>query len=104
MSENTSRGSSKLGELSPEVLHKSIAQARESYVINRWLWRGQPVFDHLIAEINVTEVSVAGAIVQNLVKLQNEQRQINVLVFPYGIPVFDGVRIGLEIEQAAAKA
>jgi len=94
-----SRGSSNLGALSPEALHKSIAEARESYTIKRWWKYGQPAIDRITAVLDVTNVASAGTIIGNIIKLQSQQRQIGVVVFPYGIPVIDGVRLEVNIDQ-----
>jgi hypothetical protein len=95
-----SRGSANLGALSPEALHKAIGQARESYTIKRWWKYGQPAIDRVKAVLDVKEVASAGAVVGNLIKMHNQKSQVGVLVFPYGVPVIDGVRIELEIDQA----
>ena len=95
-----SRGSSNLGALSPEALHKSIGEARESYTIKRWWKYGQPAIDRISAVLDITDVASAGAVVGNLLKMHNQKSQVGVVVFPYGIPVIDGVRIELNIDQA----
>lgn len=103
MSEKSSRGSEKLGAMSPEVLHKSINEARESYKIERWWKYGQPAVDRISAVLDVTNVASAGSIINSILKLQNSQRQVGVIVFPYGIPVFDGVRLEVNIDQLAVR-
>jgi len=100
MSEKPSRGSSKLGAMSPEVLHKSISAARESYKIERWWKYGQPAIDRITAVVNISDVASAGSVIGSIVNLHSAERQIGVVVFPYGIPVIDGVRVKVNIDQA----
>jgi hypothetical protein len=101
MSEQSARGSSKLGELSHEDLHLAINSARNAYRIERWWKYGQPAVDRIVAELNITDVNQAAAVLGGLVKLQSPARQVGLDVFPYGIPVVDGVRVQLQIDQAA---
>jgi len=96
-----SRGSARLREMSPEVLHKAINQAKESYRIERWWKYGQPAIDRITATVDVTNVASAGSIIGSLIALQSPQRQVGVVVFPYGIPVVDGVRLELSLDEAA---
>lgn len=100
MAGKQSRGSSKLGAMSRETLHRNINAARESYQLERRWKYGQPAIDRVSAVLNVTEIGVAGSILDSIIKLQGEERQIGVLVFPYGIPVVDGVRIEVNIDEA----
>ncbi len=92
------RGSSKLGEMSHEMLHQHINVARESYIIERWWMYGKPAIDRVSAVINVTDIGKAGAVLSSLVKLQDEQRQIGLVVFPYGILNPDGVRVEINMD------
>lgn len=95
------RGSAHLGEMSPEVLHKAIAEAKTNYRIERWWKYGQPAIDRITATVDVTNIASAGGIIGSIIGLQNQQRQIGVVVFPYGIPFPDGVRLELSIDQTA---
>jgi hypothetical protein len=101
MSEEQKRGSSKLGAMSSDDLHKAIGAARESYKIERWWKYGQPAIDRISAVLDITNVATAGSIIGNIIKMQGAERQIGVVVFPYGIPVFDGVRLEVNIDQVS---
>lgn len=98
MAEQKARGSSQMGEMSHEVLHQHINVARESYTIERWWTYGKPAIDRVSAVINVTNIAHAGSIFSNLVKLQGEERQIGLVVFPYGILNPDGVRLEINMD------
>ena len=100
MSQEQTLGSSKLGGMSHEDLHKAIGAARESYKIERWWKYGQPAIDRIAAVLDVTNVATVGSIIGNIIKMQGAERQIGVVVFPYGIPVVDGVRLEVNIDQA----
>jgi len=95
-----SRGSAHLAAMSPDVLHKAIKEAKESYRLERWWKYGQPAIDRITATVDVTNVASAGPIISNLIGLQGQQRQVGVVVFPYGIPVIDGVRLEVSIDEA----
>jgi hypothetical protein len=101
MSEEQKRGSSKLGAMSPDDLHKAIGVARESYKIERWWKYGQPAIDRISAVLNITNVATAGSIIENIIKMQGAERQIGVVVFPYGIPTWDGVRLEVNVDQVS---
>ncbi|MGB7623082.1 MAG: hypothetical protein WBN92_12090 [Terriglobia bacterium] len=94
------RGSSKLGTLSVEDLHKAIGLARTSYKIERWWKYGQPQIDRIEATLNVTNVADAGSLIDSLIAKSGAELQINLDVFPYGIPVVDGVRLEVNINPA----
>jgi hypothetical protein len=98
MAVELARGSSQLGEMSHEVLHQHINVARESYTIERWWTYGKPAIDRVSAVINVTDFSKAGAVMANLVKLQGQERQIGLTVFPYGILNPEGVRVEVNMD------
>src|SRR5262249_3197023 len=97
------RGSSKLGELSHEDLHLAIDTARTSYKIERWWKYGQPAIDQIVAVLNITAPQQAGSVLGGLANLHSSDRQVNFDVFPYGIPVIDGVRVQLRIDQIPGK-
>ena len=97
------RGSSKLGELSHEELHLAIDAARASYKIERWWKYGQPAIDRISAVLDITDVRQAPAVLGGLTNLHSAQRQVSFDVFPYGIPVIDGVRVQLRIDQVTGK-
>jgi hypothetical protein len=97
------RGSSKLGELSHEDLHLAIDTARTSYKIERWWKYGQPAIDRISAVLNITDVRQTASVLGGLTNLHSSARQVSFDVFPYGIPVIDGVRVQLRIDQAAGK-
>ena len=101
MRQEQKRGSSKLGAMSHDDLHKAIGAARESYKIERWWKYGQPAIDRVAAVLDVSNVATVGSIIENIIKLQGIERQIGVVVFPYGIPVVDGVRLELSIDEAS---
>ena len=82
MAGKQSRGSSKLGAMSRETLHRNIKATHESYQAERWWKYGQPAIDRVSAVLNVTEIGVGpGSILDSIIKLQGEERQIGVLVF-----------------------
>src|SRR5213080_4396094 len=99
MSEKKARGSSNLDALSADGLHKSISAARQSYKIERWWKYGQPAIDRITAVLNVTDLKAAGAVVESLIGIHDARRQVGLDVFPYGIPVIDGLRINVNIDR-----
>jgi hypothetical protein len=101
MNEQQPRGSLNLGELSPDDLHLAIDAARASYKIERWWKFGQPAIDRIEATLNITDVKTAGQILGGLAGLQGGARQIGLEVFPYGIRIFDGMRVRVRIDQAS---
>lgn len=98
MAVQLARGSSRLGKMSHEELHQHINVARDSYTIERWWTYGKPAIDRVSAVINVTNLASAGSVIGNLVKLQGEQRQIGLVVFPYGILNPEGVRVEINMD------
>lgn len=101
MSQEQTRGSSKLEAMSPDALHKAIGAARETYKIERWWKYGQPAIDRIAAVIDITNVATVGSVIGNIIKMHGAERQVGVIVFPYGIPVIDGVRLELNIDQVS---
>lgn len=101
MVEANDRGSAKLEAMTIEDLHKSIGLARTSYKIERWWKYGQPRIDRITATVNVTDVKVAGKLIEGLIGQHGPQHQIDVVVFPYGIPVLDGVRFNVNMSPSA---
>jgi hypothetical protein len=96
------RGSSNLGPMSADDLHKAISLAKTSYKLKRWIIKGiPPVYDRIDAVIDVTDIRNTGQAVQGLVGLQTPQRQIGVVIFPYGIPVVDGALLNVDINFGA---
>src|SRR4029453_15455461 len=100
MADQPPRGSSKLGDMSPETLLAAIDVAKGSYKIERWWKYGQPAIDRISAVVNVTDPKSPGASVGRLCNLHAHDRQIGLDVFPYGIPVIDGVRVRVNIDEA----
>jgi hypothetical protein len=99
MNESKSRGSDKLASLSPDALQKALGLARESYKIERWWKYGQPKIDRIGATLNVTNVADAGKVFSGLVSQHGSAAQISFEGFPYGIPVLEGIRIHVRIDQ-----
>jgi hypothetical protein len=84
--------------MSVEDLHKAIGSARANYKVKRWIIKGiPPVYDHIQASLDVSQIGKVGEVIQGLIRLQTAERQIGIDVFPYGIPVVDGVLIGVDI-------
>jgi hypothetical protein len=109
MAEEKVRGSSKLAALTKDDLHESIGTAREAYAIKRWILKGiPPIYDHAEALIEVVEKERVGEVVQGLIALQHEGRNVGLKIFPYGIPFVDGIlieaEIDLEIKAAESEA
>jgi hypothetical protein len=100
MNESKSRGSDKLGALSPDALQKALGLARESYKIERWWKYGQPKIDRIGATLNVTNIGEAGKVFSGLISQHGNAAQIRFKGFPYGTPILDGVRIEVQIDQA----
>jgi hypothetical protein len=94
------RGSTKLGDMSPETLHLAIGAARPSYKLERWWKYGQPAIDRIAAVVNITDPQAAGSIIGGLANLHGNERQITLDVFPYGLPALDGVRVHVNVEEA----
>ena len=103
MPEAKSRGSTKLGAMSPEKLMSAVSLARESYFIERWWKYGQPAIDLIAGTINVRDISAAGEVMQHLAGLQGKAMQVSFEVFPYGIINPDGVRINVKLEQMGGR-
>ncbi len=104
MAERKTRGSSKMGDVSPEHLMSAVGAARENFIIERWWKYGTPAFFDLITgTINVRNVADAGKLMQDLVSRQGKAMQVSFEVFPYGIINPDGVRINVRLEPAIAR-
>jgi hypothetical protein len=101
MAEEQTRGSSKLGVMSHDDLHKAIGVARESYKIERWWMYGRPAIDRIAGVVNITNPASAGSIIANILKLHGDKLQINVNGFPYGVVAIDGVRLELNMDVRA---
>lgn len=105
MSDDKARGSSKMSPMSVEDLHKAVGSARDAYQVTRWIIKGTPPFyDFVQASLDVNQVESAGDVIQGLIGLQKPGSEVNVVVFPYGIPVIDGVLVNLEIDMSTAQA
>jgi len=60
MAERKTRGSSKMGDMSPEHLMSAVSGARENFVIERWWKYGTPaIIDLITGTINVRNVADA---------------------------------------------
>lgn len=94
------RGSSRLSAMSPDELRRSISLARSSYKIERWWKYGQPRIDRIAATLNVPSIDDASKVITDLIGKHGTGYQINLDVFPYGIPKLDGVRVNVNIDQA----
>ena len=88
-----------MGPMSRDVLHQNINVARESYEIERWWKYGQPAIDRISAVINVSNTGHLGAIVEGLSRLHGENLQLNIGILTHGVPVFDGARVEINIDQ-----
>lgn len=97
MNEPKSRGSDKLGALTPDALHKSLGLARGSYTIKRWWKYGQPKIDLVRATLDISDPNKAGEVIAGLIKQHGNGMQITIEGFPYGIPKLDGV--GLKVRM-----
>ena len=96
------RGSAKLGA-SAESLTKALTTAQSDYRVERWWKYGQPAFELIKAELNVTNFASTGKVVQELVSLTRAGLRVNVEVFPYGIINPEGARINVAIEEEGAR-
>ena len=96
------RGSAKLGA-SAESLTRALTTAQSDYRVERWWKYGQPAFELIKAELNVTNAASTGKIVQELVSLTRAGLRVNVEVFPYGIINLEGARINVAIEEEVAR-
>src|ERR1041385_6999186 len=96
------RGSAKLGA-SAESLTRALTTAQSDYRVERWWKYGQPAFELIKAELNVTNAASTGKIVQELVSLTRAGLRVNVEVFPYGIINPEGARINVAIEEEVAR-
>ena len=94
------RGSSKLEAMSRDDLHKSISLARSSYKIERWWKYGSPAIDRITATLNVPSVKDATKVITDLIGRHGADVQVDLDVFPYGLPVVDGVRIQVNMDLA----
>jgi hypothetical protein len=89
--------------MSPEVLHNAITVAKDTYRVERWWKYGQPAIDRITATVDVTDIASAGPIIGSLIRLQGQQRQIGIAVFPYGILNHGGSRWLIRQHPLASK-
>jgi hypothetical protein len=88
---------------SPEALGRAVAEAKAAgFLIERWWWKGQPAIDWIKATLRVDRESL-GATVEGLAGLHSAEQQVNLEVFPYGIPVPDVFHVGVEINRNLQK-
>ena len=109
MTEQMERGSTKLWmqlfeENAPtdEALNSALAVAAEKYKVLRWWKYGQPAIDRVKATFDV-KTRVAGEVIQSMLDAQGEELQVNLDVFPYGIPRPEGVHINVLFERIPGK-
>lgn len=104
MNDEPMRGSSKLGKLGPEMLTKAIGLARNEYRVERWWWYGQPKIDLLRATFDVPSLEKAGGVVSDLLRQHGADRQIQLDVFPYGVPPYPmGVKVNVRVDVRAGR-
>ena len=105
-SKTVERGSAKLFALEPhdhEGIARALGVARGDYEVKWWWKYGQPAIDRISAVLDITDVRQAPSVLGGLTNLHSAQRQVSFDVFPYGIPVIDGVRVQLRIDQVTGK-
>jgi len=105
MAKESARGSTKLWQRvfekdapTHEELTKAVAAAGESYRVLRWWKYGQPAIDRITATLDVG-FQDAGQVIQNIINAHGKEIQVNLDVFPYGIPNPEGVRIDVVFER-----
>jgi hypothetical protein len=81
-----------------EELVKAIAGSREGYRVLRWWKYGQPAIDLIKATLDVRP-EYAGELIQDIIGSHGKDLQVTLGVFPYGVPVPDGVRLDVVFEQ-----
>jgi hypothetical protein len=91
--------------MSAQDLHKAIGSARGNYKLKRWIIKGIPPIYEIEASLDISDKENAGEVVQALIGLQAAGRQVDVSVFPYGIPFPDGVllNVGINIGPGPAE-
>jgi len=77
----------------------AINTARDSYKVERWWKYGQPAIDRIAGVLNVTDPHAAGEVIGRLANMHSGELQVRLDVFPYGIPVIDGVRVHVNLDQ-----
>jgi hypothetical protein len=105
MTEQMERGSSKLWmqvfeENAPtdEALNAALAVAAEKYKVLRWWKYGQPAIDRIKATFEVSP-RTAGEVIQSVLDAHGTELQVNLDVFPYGIPRPERVHINVLFER-----
>lgn len=87
------------GAVTKDSLAEAVGVAREGgYKIVRWWWKGQPAIDQIQAVFEVPLDQIGGT-VKELASLHGDERTIGLEVFPYGIPVIDGVRLAVDAKM-----
>ena len=103
--EDKVRGSEKLlaqlfGEsLSEKQISRAVEEARATGLrIVRWWWFGQPAIDQIIATLQVDRPSL-GPTVERLAGMHSGAMQVNLDVFPYGIPAPDFFHVNVAVKR-----
>jgi hypothetical protein len=102
MAESTTRGSEALfafGIEDAEEITEALGSAREDYRVKWWWKYGQPVFDHIRADLEIDRANF-GAAMSRLMDLNGPRLQVTAEVFPNGLPKPDVYRVALDIRQA----
>jgi hypothetical protein len=99
------RGSEKLlaqlfGEsLSEKQIRSAVDEARASGLrIVRWWWYGQPAIDQIVATLQVDRPSL-GPTVERLAGMHSGAMQVNLDVFPFGIPAPDFFHVNVAVKR-----
>ena len=88
---------------SPEALGRAVTEAKAAGIlVDRWWQKGQPGIDWIKATLRVDRESL-GSTLEGLVALHSAEQQVNLEVFPHGIPVPDWFHVGVEVNRNLQK-
>jgi hypothetical protein len=90
-------------QVSEQQLREAVVDAREAGLkIVRWWWFGQPAIDQIIATFQVDRASL-GSTVEQMASMQSNETQVNLEVFPYGIPAPDTFHVEVAVKRNLQK-
>jgi hypothetical protein len=80
-----------------------VSEARAAgVIIDGWWIRGQPAIDWIRARLRVDRESL-GSTVETLASLHSVEQQVNLVVFPLGLPKPEQFQLGVVINRNMQK-